>query len=239
MNSKMVRSSLVLLAMVCAVALIYLAFPKEAEELTRVLATADLREVSQYLRSFGIWAVVVSLGLNIVQSMVAFMPSVFLSGANAAVFGLFWGMVISWLGEVLGAAITFWFYRFLGRDALETILARNKDKSVALSAITSLQQLQNPRRGFWALVTARLLPFMPSGLVTLLAAMSRISFGVFFLATALGKAPSLILETLIGHDLLFFAEHKWRLILILGGLAGLWLAWHYRAKLKWPYRKEL
>lgn len=238
MPSKFVRTSVVLLAISLIVAMVYVVFPEQVAELTRVFSTADLKVISQYLRSFGLWAVVVSLGLNILQSMMAIMPSVLLSGANAAVFGLFWGMIISWLGEVLGAALTFGFYRFLGRDALEALLDNNKNKSAAAAMLDRLGQFEHPKQGFWVLVIARLLPFMPSGLVTLLAALSRVSFGVFMVATMVGKAPSLVLETLIGHDLLFFADHKGRLILVLGGLAVIWLIWYYRAKFKWDYRKE-
>jgi len=40
-----------------------------------------------------------------------YMPSVFLSGANAVVFGSVNGFFVSLAGEVLGATLSFWLYR--------------------------------------------------------------------------------------------------------------------------------
>ena len=43
-------------------------------------------------------------------------------------------------------------------------------------------------------MSLRLLPFIPSGMVTLGAAAGRVSLIIFLLASSLGKLPSLVLE---------------------------------------------
>lgn len=52
-----------------------------------------------------------------------------------------------------------------------------------------------------AIFQARLLPFIPSGIVTFSSAMSNVSIRVFILATACGKIPSILLEVLVSYNL--------------------------------------
>ncbi|EGW36594.1 lipase/acylhydrolase family protein [Desulfosporosinus sp. OT] len=52
------------------------------------------------------------------------------------------------------------------------------------------------------LFQARLLPFIPSGFVTLAGAISNITMLHFLIATALGKLPSIALEALVSFDVI-------------------------------------
>src|SRR5690554_2005854 len=72
----------------------------------------QIEDFSEWLQGFGIWAIIVSLLLNIIISVLGFIPSIFLSGVNAVVFGLIPGFIISVVGEVLGAGISFLLYRW-------------------------------------------------------------------------------------------------------------------------------
>lgn len=182
-------------------------FQEDLSIIWSLIISMDVVEIANYIRSFGPWAILISLVLSILLTLAAFLPSVFLSGANAVVFGLFWGGIISWLGEIIGAAIAFLFYRFLGRRAV-TKLIEKKENLAYLDKLSS-------EKGFVVVLLARLAPFMPSSLVNLLGGISSISFSTFILATALGKAPSLVLETFIGHDLIFFSENQGRLAISL------------------------
>ncbi|MHB8170677.1 MAG: TVP38/TMEM64 family protein [Thermincolia bacterium] len=223
MNKENRAKILVLTGIVATLVIIYLFFPQASYEFITVLASMNPVVIAEYLRSFGLWAVVVSLFLNILQTLVAFMPSVFLSGANAAVFGLFWGGIISWSGEVIGAAISFFFYRYLGRHKMATLMQQPHPQLARFGIDLSRLDQWASRKGFIAILMARLAPFVPSGLVNLLAALSAVSFISFITATAIGKAPSLILETFIGHDLIFFSENKGRLALFVGLVILLYL----------------
>jgi len=48
----------------------------------------QLEGFAEWLKSFGIWAILISLFLNILITMLGIVPSLFLSGANAVVFGI-------------------------------------------------------------------------------------------------------------------------------------------------------
>ncbi len=166
----------------------------------------DINRLASVYRGLGLAAVLISLVLNVLQTFVVVMPSVFLSGANAIVFGLFWGTVLSWIGETLGAAVAFTCYRIFGR---ETVAEGTRNRYV--KRITEL----SGEKGFISVLTLRLLPAFPSGLVNLLAALSRVSFRAFIFATAIGKLPSLVMESFIGHDLFTWRQNLARLVIVL------------------------
>jgi len=175
----------------------------------------QVEDFSEWLEGFGIWAIIISLLLNIVISILGIVPSIFLSGANAVVFGLIPGFLISHVGEVFGAGISFWLYRWgFGRM-----------KGVREESWRWLQQLNyaSRRRRMMLLFIARLTPFLPSGVITFAAAVSRMSFADFILVTLLGKAPSIAMETLVGHDLLLIQENFPRLLITLLFLAVIFL----------------
>jgi uncharacterized membrane protein YdjX (TVP38/TMEM64 family) len=55
-------------------------------------------------------------------------------------------------------------------------------------------------------------PFLPSSVVTFAAAAAGARYLDFILLAFVGKAPSIALETVIGHDLVFFSDNWGRLI---------------------------
>lgn len=159
------------------------------------------------LRDYGMWAALVSILLNVLISVLGVVPSVFLSGANAVVFGPVVGFFVSLVGEVLGAALAFWLYRLGVRKGLRW----EEDRFRWQQALNRLPR----HRQVLVLLFARLTPMMPSGAVTFAAAASGVRFVDFLVTSAVGKAPSLALETMIGHDLVYFRENKGRLAITL------------------------
>lgn len=167
--------------------------------------------LAEWLRSWGILGIIGSILLNIVISVAGVLPSIFLSGANAIVYGLVGGFFISLTGEVLGAMVAFLLYRY----GLQKAAGQKKLEKLAwFHSINSSSRL---RKGL-AIVLLRMNPFIPSSVVNLAAALTSVSFGDFLLATFLGKIPSMVFETFVGHDLVYLSENKVRLILSL--LAG-------------------
>ncbi|TAA73285.1 hypothetical protein D2909_00095 [Planococcus salinarum] len=55
---------------------------------------------------------------------------------------------------------------------------------------------------FWAVIALRLIPFVPSGLVTAGAALTPISGPFFAIASTLGKIPAVFLEVALVYGLI-------------------------------------
>ncbi|CAI8861904.1 TVP38/TMEM64 family membrane protein [Brevibacillus sp. IT-7CA2] len=171
----------------------------------------NIEALAEWIRSLGMLGIIGSILLNIVISVAGVLPSIFLSGANAVVFGLYGGFLISLTGEVVGACIAFFLYRYTIHKADR----REKLKSFkwvhAINGTTSFRKCL-------AIVLLRLNPMMPSGVINLGAALTNITFVQFLVATLIGKVPSMVFETFVGHDLITFSENKFRLLFAL--LAG-------------------
>ncbi len=174
----------------------------------------NVDQIAEWLRSWGLAAAVLSILLNIFISITGILPSIFLSGANAVVFGLTGGFFISLIGEVIGASIAFYLYR----------LGVNKSKKInKLTDLKWLKQLSESSRmkRMIVLILLRINPLIPSGLVNIAASLTTISFADFMLATLIGKTPAMVFETFVGHDLIYFSENKYRLMSALAlGLAA-------------------
>lgn len=84
----------------------------------RAISTGGLNGVIEYIRGFGKKAAVISFLLMILQSIVAPIPAVLITLANAAIFGWVKGAILSWSSAMVGAALCFFIARSLGRDAV-------------------------------------------------------------------------------------------------------------------------
>ncbi len=214
------------LFIIAAAVAVYMWQPEFFRHAYGIIQKGDIAALAEYLRSFGAWGVVVTLGLFVVMTFTIVFPFMILSGAAGIVYGLMWGTLISWMGEVIGALFMFVFARFFFRQAVERWIAHSP----------YLKQVDDysAANGFKALLFARLLPLAPSGIITAVAAISRISFWDFWWATFLGKLPPVVIKVLLGHDIAFAGQHTFRLVGIVVLVAALygWLWWRKRARKK-------
>lgn len=204
--------------------LIYIWQPEFFQTAYGMIQQGDIAALAGYLRSFGIWSVVITQVLFVVMTFTLVFPFMILSGAAGIMYGLFWGTIISWSGEVLGALIMFAFARFFFRKSVAGWIAKSR----------YLKQVDeySADNGFKALLAARLLPLAPSGIITAVAAVSRMSFKDFFLATLIGKLPPVVIKVVLGHDIALAGDNLARLIflvvLVIGIYAALW--WYKRQR---------
>jgi uncharacterized membrane protein YdjX (TVP38/TMEM64 family) len=136
------------------------------------------------------WAIPISLLLEIAIAVVGVLPSFFITAANIAVFGVFRGGLLSIAGESLGAVAAFVLYR------RGLFLLTGGQGRFARSLEKKLDKFSEAAEGkaFLLVLAFRLLPYMPSGAVTLGAAGSRMKTAAFVLSSTLGKLPALAVE---------------------------------------------
>ena len=171
------------------------------------LATSgSMDEIAEYIQGFGPMAMVVSMLLDIFVNAVGFLPSIFISTANGRVFGMWPGIIISWLAETIGVVISFYIMRYFLRDTADKLIA----KSTVLMKVDDF----SGKNGFVVMLFARSLPYFPSGVITALGAISKIKPRDYILANLIGKFPSTALEVAIGTDIVNFQENMGRLGII-------------------------
>lgn len=151
-------------------------------------ATSAFRE---HLLGYGVWAPVVSGLLTVFQSVAAPIPSFVVIFTNGLLFGWGWGALLSWTSALVGASACFYIARFLGRPVVE--------KLVGGTRMLEVSDLFFERYGDRAVLIARLLTFVSFDLISYGAGLTNMTFRRFFLATAIGQIPAMLLYSYLGH----------------------------------------
>jgi uncharacterized membrane protein YdjX (TVP38/TMEM64 family) len=146
--------------------------------------------VRDWVQDAGVWAPVAFVAISAALT-VAFFPGPLLAGASGLLFGTALGFPLSLTAAVLGASAAFLIARAVGRDAAER---------VAGPRVGALREAVG-RRGFLAVLYARILPGVPYSLVNYGAGLTTIPLRVFAAATALGAAPRAFAYTALGGSL--------------------------------------
>ena len=210
--------------------LIFWLRPSFFRELWQAATCGDLEETIHFIRSFGGWGMAVSFLVDVLINAMGFLPSIFISTANGVLFGVTAGVILSWLAETVGVILSFLLMRTVLRDSAERLI----QKSPYLSKLDEFSGAQ----GFKLMLIARTIPYFPSGILTALGAVSRISVRDYALSNLIGKFPSTALEVIIGHDLVRLHENLLRLTLVVIAATlvygGLW----YRQRRKAPPKEE-
>ena len=144
-------------------------------------------------------ALVISLFLSLLIAVIGILPSFFITAANIIFFGFWQGIAVSFIGEAIGAVVAFVLYR----------KGFKKNISAQLQKFPRAQKLVNAERkeAFMLILSLRLLPFVPSGLVTFAGAVGRVTLLTFFLSSSLGKLPALLIE---GYSVYQVTQFNWQ-----------------------------
>jgi uncharacterized membrane protein YdjX (TVP38/TMEM64 family) len=168
-----------------------------------------LKEQILYLfQQYPQWAVAISLLASIIVAVLGLVPSVFITAANILFFGFWKGTLLSFLGETIGAAVAFFLYRSGFKQ-----ISRN-----GLKKFPKAERLLHAkgREAFFLILSLRLIPFVPSGLVTFAAAIGHVPALLFITASSLGKIPALLLEA---GSVYGFVHVGWPVRILMAALA--------------------
>lgn len=150
------------------------------------------------------WAIAISLMLSIAVAVAGILPSVFITAVNIYFFGFWQGTLISIAGEAIGAAISFLLYRYWFRTGMQSSLQRFP-KAAKLVQSTG-------KEAAILVIAMRLLPMVPSGIVTFAAAIGKMGFYPFVVSSTIGKIPALLMEASIVKG---FIVASWKVQLLL------------------------
>lgn len=155
------------------------------------MKAVNLEDTIAYIRQFGSVAAVVSFFLMVLQSILSPIPAFLITLSNAAIFGWFWGAVLSWTSSMAGAALCFYISKVLGRDVVAKITS-----NTALNSLDGFFE----KYGKYTILVCRLLPFVSFDLVSYAAGLTTMKFWPFFIATGIGQLPATVVYSYIGQN---------------------------------------
>ena len=180
----------------------------------------SIEEFVATIRSWGMWGVLVSIGLMVAHSFVPF-PAELLACANGIIYGFLWGTVITWIGAMLGAVIAFGLARKFGRPFVAAVVSK-RDWS-KLDDWTA-------ERGWQVLLLGRLIPVIAFNLINYAAGLMRISWWQFLWTTGVGILPMTALMVARGDNIESLGWESW--LLLLSGSLVLFLVLRHKLQCK-------
>lgn len=158
--------------------------------LSRIFPLADwISQVQEDVMRAGFWSAIwyplLYAGCNVLL-----LPGGLLSVGGGFFFGLWWGFFVILVGNVSGAAISFYISRCLGKPWLERKLRSNRTFEALQPAVE--------REGWKIILLSQLHPLFPTSLLNYLYGLTTIRFRTCMLWVAIGQAPGLFLYAYVG-----------------------------------------
>ena len=160
--------------------------------LVDLFQTLDIEKIKIYILSFGLLAPLVSFGLMVFQSVLAPLPAFLITFANAALFGWVYGAMLSWASAMVGAVLCFYIAKLLGRETVQKLTSK-----MALESVDAFFE----KHGAYAILIARLLPFISFDVVSYAAGLTSMRLGAFIVATGIGQLPATLVYSYAGEML--------------------------------------
>ena len=185
---------LVLLGFVAWVAISYAEGGIVAVMLRSDLPAADkLEELRAFFVDLGALAPLAYVAIVTVEVVVAPIPGTVLYAPAGVIFGGLWGGLLSLIGNVTGAALSFGLMRILGRSSFERLIEAEH--------LEVLEQ-RLVERGALIVFLLRVNPLTSSDLVSYAAGATSMPLRKLLLGTTLGMAPLCFLQAYLAENLL-------------------------------------
>lgn len=203
---------LVKIALVLMIVIGFIVLESQVELLPR-------RDVEETFAGLGWIRVPAFVGFYALATLLP-LPKAVCTIAGGALFGFALGTILVLTGAIVGSSAAFALARTLGRERL---------RGVAASRVVQLDA-QIGKRGFAAVLVARLIPLVPFTTINYVFGLTSVSFGTYFVATAIGIVPGTAVYAAVGAY--GFEPGSWPFIIAVFGLVVLSAAGVIRSRLQ-------
>lgn len=192
MKKKKNIARIILLLIVLAIFAAYWWIPtvnSKINYLFMLFSSMSVESIIGYIRSFGVYAAVISFLLMVFQSVAAPLPAFLITFANAAIFGWWKGAILSWSSAMAGALLCFMIARIAGRDVVEKLTSK-----LAIDSI----DVYFEKYGKHTILICRFLPFVSFDFVSYAAGLTAMGILPFLVATGIGQLPATLIYSYVG-----------------------------------------
>ena len=159
----------------------------------------------EWVRSHGVWGMLVFLALEVFQIVVAVVPGEPVQIMAGALYGPVGGLLLCLVGILIGSTLIYYFVRALGARAVDP------------AVLHKYRFLQDEKRARSALYLLFFLPGMPKDLLTYIGPFLPLKPREFLFICTLARFPALLASTVAGDSLF---EGNIVLPLALGAVTG-------------------
>lgn len=149
------------------------------------------------------WAIAGSLALMTLHSFLP-APAELIAIGNGIVFGPGLGILLTWVGAMIGAILAFALARRVGRQAMHYLLSDTRCAAIEAWEGRASQ-----------LLLVRLVPLISFNLINYAAGVSSVGWWMFIWTTGVGILPMTVLTVMLGESLF---EGAWTAVIAAGSL---------------------
>lgn len=179
---------------------------------------SDPDALLSYVRSAGVWAPLLIIGLIVLEVVIAPLPGTFIMVAAGALFGTWLGALYAYVGNVIGSSLAFFLARRFGRGLVRRLVSR--------PLLERYDGFFNAHQELFVVFYA--LPVVPVDVLSFTCGLSSMRWRRFLLVMTLGFIPNTLLLSFLGERLaglsFFFMALYTVLFLVVFSL----LAWLFR-----------
>lgn len=148
--------------------------------------------VEQWVQRFGAAGPLAVIGFIALEVVIAPIPGGFIPITVGALFGVWPGVLYTWIGNVIGSLLAFALARYVGRPLVTRLV-----KPTTLARLDTF--LHRSPKLLWLVYTV---PVFPIDIITFAVGLSAIPFRRFALVMSVGFVVSQIILTTVGGQLL-------------------------------------
>lgn len=163
-----------------------------------IILEGDIQKIKEFVGDNQYIILLFSAFVMILQNTFTIIPLLLVITINVAFFGFLFGFLWSWFTSILAAIVIFSLVRYL----FQGFLLNKVDEKLIKKVETN---------GFLYVFEARIIPFVPTSLVNIIAGVSTIKFSNFLLGTLLGNFIYFFILSLIPVGLLSSTSNKFLL----------------------------
>lgn len=168
-----------------------------------------IQHIYDIVNDYWILSIIVGLTSVFIESFLPILPLIAIVTANAALFGMYQGLIISWIGSTTGTICLFLLVKKISNKKFIKILKNEKVEK----AIDWVEE-----KGFKLLFLAYACPFLPACVITISQGLAKRNTIDFISAVVAGKLVMFFIVSYIGNDIKGFITNPLKvgtLILVL------------------------
>ncbi len=187
-----IRFIIIALAIGLIAYLTYLALPfisKLATEQSRI-------ELKNDIANMGLKGVIITLGLQVLQIIVAIIPGQPMEVIAGMLYGTWGGMLLCLVGILIGSTVVFYLTRKIGMNFIQIFFDKEQINKIKRKKI-----FKNTKKLELFMFIMFVIPLVPKDIFIYLAGISPISPKKFMLITTVARIPGLFITVFAGNNL--------------------------------------
>ena len=172
-----------------------------------------IQHIYNLVNDYWLLSVIVGLISVFIESFLPILPLIAIVTANAALFGMYQGLIISWVGSSSGTICLFLLIKKINNKKFASILKNEKVEK----AIYWIEE-----KGFKLLFFAYACPFLPACVITISQGLARRKTIDFISAVVAGKLVMFFIVSYIGNDIKGFITSPLKIVTLILVLAIAW-----------------